>query len=62
MNNSQPYRRQYRQLDDETKLKISASTQGKPKSEEHKEHIRQAMINYWQGVPDRPDDNNEFNL
>ncbi len=62
MNNSQPYRRQYRQLDDETKLKISASAQGKPKSEEHKEHIRQAMINYWQGVPDRPDDNNEFNL
>ncbi len=62
MNNSQPYRRQYRQLDDETKLKISASTQGKPKSEEHKEHIRQAMINYWQGVPARPDDNNEFNL
>lgn len=62
MNNNQPYKRQYRQLDDETKQKISASTQGKPKSEEHKEHIRRGMINYWQGVPDRPDVNNEFNL
>ncbi len=61
MNNSQPFKRQYRQLDDDVKQKISASTRGKPKTEEHKEHIRKSMIKYWQGVPDRPD-NNEFNL
>ena len=62
MNNNQQYKRQYRQLEDAVKKKISDSTRNRPKSEEHKEHIRQAMINYWQGVPDRPDDNNEFNL
>ena len=51
---NQPYKRQYRQLDDETKQKISASSRNKPKSEEHKEHIRQGMERYWQTVPDRP--------
>lgn len=54
MNNNQPYKRQYRQLDDDVKQKISDSTRNRPKSEEHKEHIRQGMIHYWQGVPDRP--------
>ena len=44
MNNSQPYKRQYRQLDDDVKQKISDSTRNRPKSEEHKEHIRQAMM------------------
>lgn len=51
----QPYKRQYRQLDDETKQKISASTRNKPKSEEHKEHIRQGMLQYWETVPNRDD-------
>lgn len=51
---NQPYKRQYRQLEDETKQKISASSRNKPKTEEHKEHIRQGMERYWQTVPDRP--------
>lgn len=51
----QPYKRQYRQLDDETKQKISTSTRNKPKSEEHKEHIRQGMLQYWETVPNRDD-------
>ena len=55
MNNNQPYKRQYRQLDDATKQKISASTQGKPKSEAHKEHIRQGMLQYWETVPNKED-------
>ncbi len=55
MNNYQPYKRQYRQLDDETKQKISMSTQGKPKSEAHKEHIRQGMLQYWETVPNKED-------
>lgn len=55
MNNSQPYKRKYRQLDDETKQKISASTQGKPKSQSHIEHIRQGMLQYWRTVPDKED-------
>ena len=56
MSNNQPYKRQYRQLDDDVKQRISDSTKNRPKSEEHKEHIRQGMINYWQGVPDRPEE------
>ena len=55
MNNYQPYKRQYRQLDDETKQKISASTKCKPKSETHKEHIRQGMLQYWETVPNKED-------
>ena len=51
------YKRQYRELDDETKMKISASSRGKHKSEQHKQHISQAMRDYWETVPHRPDDN-----
>ena len=47
------YKRQFRELDDETKQKISMSSRNKPKSEEHKEHIRQGMERYWQGVPSK---------
>ena len=50
---NQPYKRQYRQLDDDTKQKISASSRNKPKSAEHKEHIRQGMVRYWQTVPNK---------
>ncbi|MBR1716902.1 MAG: hypothetical protein IJ718_04695 [Paludibacteraceae bacterium] len=50
----QQHRRQWRELDDATRERISRSTQGKPKSEQHKQRISQAMINYWQQVPHRP--------
>ena len=60
------YKRQYRQLDDETKQKISNSSRNRPKSDQHKQRIGQGMKDYWQNVPNRPDDtNNEvksFNL
>lgn len=49
----QPYKRQYRQLDDETKQKISASSRNKPKSFSHIEHIRQGMLRYWETVPSK---------
>ena len=51
--NNQPYKRQYRQVDDDVKQRISASTRNKPKTEQHKEHIRQGMIRYWETVPNR---------
>lgn len=54
MNN---YKRQYRQIDDETKMKISLTSRNKPKSELHKQHISQGMEEYWRTVPNRPDDN-----
>ena len=50
----QKRKRKYRELDDETKEKISSSQRGKAKSERHKQHISQAMIRYWQTVPHRP--------
>lgn len=54
-------KRLFRELDDETKKKISASSRNKPKSEWHKRHISQSMVKYWQTVPHRPkaDENNE---
>lgn len=50
------YKRQYREIDNETKQKISVSSRNKPKSETHKQHISQGMLDYWQTVPHRPDD------
>ena len=50
-------KRQYRQIDDETKMKISLTSRNKPKSELHKQHISQGMEEYWRTVPNRPDDN-----
>ena len=49
------YTRQYRQLSDETKNKISTSAKNKPKSEAHKRRIQQSMLRYWQTVPNKPD-------
>lgn len=54
--NTNQYRRQYRELSDETKEKISLSTTGVRKSDLHKQHISQAMKDYWKGVPHKPDD------
>lgn len=53
--NNQPHKRQYRQLDDATKQKISASSRNKPKSFITKERIRQSMLQYWKTVPDKED-------
>lgn len=60
MTMTKQYKRQYRQLDDDVKQQISDSTRNRPKSEEHKEHIRQGMIQYWQSVPDRPESTDEM--
>lgn len=49
------YKRQWRELSDEHKEKISQASTDKPKSIEHKMHISQAMKEYWQSVPHRPD-------
>ena len=47
-------KRQYRELSDIIKQKISKATTRKPKSESHKEHISQAMKRYWAGIPNKP--------
>ena len=50
----QKYKRQYRQLSDETKEKISNSTRGRAKSSQHKQKISQGMIKYWETIPNKP--------
>lgn len=52
--NNQPHKRQWREVDDATRERISRSTQGKSKSEQHKQRISQAMKDYWGQVPHRP--------
>ena len=47
-------KRQYRELDQETKEKISRSTTGKSKSDLHKQHISLAMRKYWSRIPNKP--------
>lgn len=53
MNN---YKRQYRELDDATKQKISQKLKNRSKSMTHKENISNGMRKYWQGVQHRPND------
>ena len=52
------YKRQYRELSDETKQKLSVSHRNKPKSEHTKRLISQSMQQYWKTVPHRPQDTN----
>ena len=47
-------KRIYRELDAETKQKISVSSKGKAKTSSHKERISQAMKRYWSTVPSKP--------
>lgn len=50
----QPSKRQYRELDDETKQKISLANRNRPKSDIHKQRISQSMKKYWEQIPHRP--------
>ena len=56
MANTTTYKRQYRELSDETKSRISRSLQGTPKSAQHKQRIAQSLKNYWSHVPNMPKD------
>jgi len=49
------YKRQYRQMSDETKQKISQSLKGRSKSMSHVENIKNGLRNYWKNIPNRPD-------
>ena len=50
------YKRQWRELTDTHKEKISQSSSGKSKSMAHREHISQSLKQYWQGVPHKPNE------
>ena len=53
------YKRKYRELDDDVKKKISASTKGRRKSFWHRQHIQQGMLDYWKTVEHRPENNSD---
>ena len=52
-------KRQYRDLRDDTKRRISQSLKGRSFSDSHKQAISDAMRQYWATIPYRPNDNNE---
>ena len=53
--------RQFRNLDDATKLRISQKLKGRTMSDSHKQAISDAMKAYWATIPYRPSENNESN-
>lgn len=51
MNNN---KRQFRELDDSTKQKISQALKGRSKDMSHKENISKGLKEYWKGIPNKP--------
>ena len=54
------YKRQYRQLNDTTKQKISQSLRGRTKSATHTQAISNGLKKYWATVPNQPNNNIRF--
>ncbi len=54
-------KRQYRDLRDDTKMRISQSLKGRSFSDSHKQAISDAMKAYWATISYRPNENNESN-
>lgn len=52
-------KRQFRQMDDATKLRISQRLKGRSMSDSHKQAISDSMKAYWAGIPNKPTENNE---
>ena len=47
-------KRQFRELSDATKAKISQAMRGKSKSFTHKENISNGLKKYWETIPYKP--------
>ena len=54
-------KREFRNLKDDTKMRISQSLKGRSHSETHKQAISDAMKAYWATIPYRDDKNNKIN-
>lgn len=52
-------KRQFRQLDDATKHRISQSLRGRSMSETHKQAISDSMKVFWATIPNKPSENNK---
>ena len=55
------YKRQYRQLDDTTKQKISQALRGRTSNSAHPQSISDGLKNYWKQVPNKPNNNETKN-
>ena len=53
--------RTYRELNDDTKLRISQALKGRGLTDNHKQAISDGMRAYWATIPNKPnnDENNE---
>ena len=51
--------RTYRELNDDTKLRISQALKGRGLTDSHKEAISNGMRAYWATIPNKPSENNE---
>ena len=54
-------KREFRNLRDDTKMRISQRLRGRSLSDRHKQAISDAMKEYWATIPYRPTENNESN-
>lgn len=52
-------KRQFRELSDETKAKISQTMKNRSKSMTHKEKISNSLKNYWKNIPNKPVNDND---
>ena len=52
-------KRKYRELDPETKQKISQAMKGKSKSFTHREAISNSLKDYWKTIPNKPTTDNK---
>ena len=51
--------RKFRELNDDTKQRISQALKGRGLSDSHKEAISNGMRAYWATIPNKPSENNE---
>ena len=54
-------KREFRNLRNDTKMRISQSLKGRSFSDSHKQAISDAMRQYWATIPYRPSENYEGN-
>ena len=54
-------KREFRNLRNDTKMRIAQSLKGRSFSDSHKQAISNAMKEYWSTIPYRDEENNESN-
>lgn len=52
-------KRKFRELNDDTKQRISQALKGRGLTDNHKQAISDGMKAYWATIPNKPSENNE---